>query len=40
MKIVLLYAEVMGYTLANVTKLGQIGIGTHLVNWDKKRNSL
>ena len=39
MKIGLLYAEVMGYTLANVNKLEQIGIGTHLVNWDNKKET-
>lgn len=40
MEIGLIYAKVMGYTLAIVNKLEQIGIRSHLVNWDDKKETL
>jgi len=37
MKILYLYTEVMGYTLATINELRQTGAEIHLVHWDDKK---
>jgi len=37
MKILYLYTEVMGYTLATINELRQTGAEIHLVYWHEKR---
>jgi glycosyltransferase involved in cell wall biosynthesis len=37
MKILYLYAEVMGYTLATVRELASSGNEVHIIHWDKKK---
>jgi glycosyltransferase involved in cell wall biosynthesis len=36
-KILYLYAEVMGYTIATIRELANLGIELHIVSWDKKK---
>lgn len=40
MKILYLYTEVMGYTVATIEELKQNGAEIHLVHWDKKKKHL
>ena len=37
MKVLYLYAEVMGYTMATIKVLAEIGIDVYLVYWDDKK---
>jgi len=39
MKIVYLYAEVMGYTMATINALVQAGAEVHVVHWDKQKKT-
>ena len=37
MKILYLYAEVMGYTMATIRELAECGHEVHVVHWDHKK---
>lgn len=37
MKILYLYAEVMGYTMATIRALVECGVEVHVVHWDRKK---
>jgi len=39
MKILYLYAEVMGYTMATIRELAERGIEVHVVHWDHKKKT-
>ena len=39
MKILYLYAEIMGYSIATIKELIKSGAEVHVVHWDKKKIS-